>query len=147
MNITARQEGGTGPTGSETDEFTGVKGGASRRRNRRRILEANRKDEEIISKYPAGERLTSSATDIVGPARQGPDDWFTPPAWLMTNLKEVVDTRVPTPCTPPIQFDTSPEALDKNTALIASYDYDFEALLADCQDTTIGDNSEFRPVS
>jgi hypothetical protein len=125
-----------------------VKGGASRRRNRRRIREANPKDEEIISKYPAGERLASSATDILGPARQGPDDWFAPPAWLMAIIQEVVvNTPVLTPRKPPIQFDTSPEALEANTALIASYDYDFEALLAECQDTTIGYNSEFRPAS
>jgi hypothetical protein len=71
MNTTAQQEGETGPTGSETDKLAVVKGAASRRRNRQRITEANLKDEEIISKYPADERLTSSSTDVVRPARQG----------------------------------------------------------------------------
>jgi hypothetical protein len=65
----------------------------------------------------------------------------------MENIQEVVNTPVLTPRKPPIKFDTSPKALESNTALIVSFDYDFEALLADNQETIIGYNSEFCPVS
>jgi hypothetical protein len=43
-------------------------------------------------------------------------------------------------------FDTSPEAQAHNTELLASYDLDFVAMIRDLQDTTVGYNSEFRPV-
>jgi hypothetical protein len=65
----------------------------------------------------------------------------------MKNIRDVANTPVPAPQRPPILFDISPASLAANTALITSFDFDFEALLADNQDTTIGYNSEFRPVS
>jgi hypothetical protein len=65
----------------------------------------------------------------------------------MENIQEVVNTPVPTPRKPPIKFNNLPKALESNTALIASFDYDFEALLAENQEISIGYNSEFRPIS
>jgi hypothetical protein len=52
MGITAREEGGLKLSGFETDEQSSAKGTASHQRNHWRIIDADRKDKEIMSKYP-----------------------------------------------------------------------------------------------
>jgi hypothetical protein len=76
----------------------------------------------------------------------GPDDSFQAPDWLLAALTEVATTPAPTPSRPPAKFDTSPESLEHNSTMLASYDHDFEQFLGAHQATTLGFGSEFRPL-
>jgi hypothetical protein len=77
---------------------------------------------------------------------QGPDDSFTAPDWLYQAVKSVAHATVKTPDAPPVRFDTSPESLAYNSALLQEFDFDFERFLAEQGSTTLGYGSEFRPL-
>jgi hypothetical protein len=62
-------------------------------------------------------------------------------------MTEIAGTETPVPLAPLVRFDTSPESLRHNTQLLASLNFDFEEFMAQNQNTTIGYNSEFRPVA
>jgi hypothetical protein len=85
-------------------------------------------------------------TDVLFPRISGPDDSFVPPEWLLTNMRIVDATPVPVPARPTVIFDTTEAALLHNTNLLARLDFDFEAFMAANAGTTVGYNSEFRPL-
>jgi hypothetical protein len=91
--------------------------------------------------------ISDRVSDLFRNTLEVSDDRFVPPPWLLANLRAVINLPVQTPLKPPIMFDTSPEALAHNTKLLADYSLDFVALMGDLQATTVGYNSEFRPVS
>jgi hypothetical protein len=76
----------------------------------------------------------------------GPDDAFTPPAWLMEAVEEIANTEAPAPKAPPVSFDLSKEAVLHNTELLSDSNLSMESLLMKHQDTTLGFGSEFRPL-
>ena len=114
----------------------------SQKRNLTRIDEANQRDAETIGKY-----LPSSASEIFHSVVPGPDDYFTPPPWLLQAITNIASLPVDTPDNPGVIFDTTDEALDFNSKLLESFDNDLEALLANQSGTTLGYGSEFRPIS
>jgi hypothetical protein len=125
-------------------EATAEKSKAQRvanRRNLQRIKTRTRDDEKTLSKY-----LPNDVNAFLPGTLMGPDDSFQAPNWLLAALAEVASTPAPTPSRPPAKFDTSPESLEHNSAMIASYDYDFERFLGAHQETTLGFGSEFRPL-
>jgi hypothetical protein len=64
----------------------------------------------------------------------------------MEGVERLARSASPVPRRPPIRFDTDPGSLRANPLLLRKYGNDFASFLADNQDTTIGYNSEFRPV-
>ena len=77
----------------------------------------------------------------------GPDDSFTPPAWLMQAIEEVAASEVATPLAPPIRFDLSDESVQFNSDLLRASNMDLGQLLAKHQDTTFNFGSEFCPAT
>ena len=71
---------------------------------------------------------------------------FTPPAWLMEAIEEVMASKVSTFKAPPTRFDLSEDSVQHNTDLLKGHDLDMENLLSSYQVTTLGFGSEFRPV-
>jgi hypothetical protein len=110
-------------------------------RNTRRILEANDSDRDLLGKY-----LPDSASKIFTHIVSGADDMFEPPPWLMEAVAEVAKMPVESPSNPDVHFDITEEALDHNTRLLSTFDFDFEKMLASQTGTTLDYGSEFRPV-
>jgi hypothetical protein len=113
----------------------------SERRNRERVEHADAVDQKLLSKY-----LPATIDEFLPNKIPGPDDSFTPPAWLMRAIEEVMVTDVPIPKAPPVRFDLSKEAIQHNTELLMDCNLDMHQLLSQHQDTTLGFGSEFRPV-
>jgi hypothetical protein len=114
------------------------------RRNQERLKRANAIDQKLLSKY-----LPASANDFLPNTIPGPDDNFTPPAWLMKAIKEVIQSKkneTPIPGAPPVHFELSEEAIQKNTELLQSCNLDIHTLLSRFQDTTLGFGSKFCPI-
>jgi hypothetical protein len=82
------------------------------RRNQERVKRANAIDQKLLSKY-----LPSTANDFLPNMIPGPDNNSTPPAWLMIAIKEVIQSETPIPGAPPVHFELSEEAIQKNTAI------------------------------
>jgi hypothetical protein len=111
------------------------------RRNRDRAERANATDQKLTSK------CTPSSIDKFLPDKvPGPDDAFTPPAWLMEAVEEIAKTEAPAPKAPPVSFDLSEEAVLHNTELLSDSNLSMESLLMKHQDTTLGFGSKFRPL-
>ena len=77
----------------------------------------------------------------------GPDDSFTPPAWLMQAIEEVAASEVPAPLVPPIRFDLSNKSVQFNSDLLRASNMDLGQFLGKHQDTTLNFGSEFRPIN
>jgi hypothetical protein len=110
-------------------------------RNRERVERADAMDQKLLSKY-----LPATAHDFLSNTIPGPDDAFTPPAWLMTAITDVMLLTTPIPSAPPVQFERSPDAIQANTELLQSCDLDMDKLLSRFQDTTLGFGSAFCPI-
>jgi hypothetical protein len=114
---------------------------AAEERNTKRVAEANRKDEALLSEYLQGE-----IESILPEPIEGPDDAFDPGEKLLARLTEVASTTTEPPKQAPVEFSTLPEALQANDELLREYDYDLAKLINAFQETTLGYGSEFRPV-
>ena len=112
------------------------------RRNRERVERADAIDQKLLSKY-----LPETANDFLPNTIPGPDDNFTPPAWLMIAIKEVLQSETPIPRAPPVHFELSEEAIQKNSELLQSCNLDMHTLLSRFQDTTLGFGPEFAQSS
>jgi hypothetical protein len=120
------------------------------RRNEGRLHSQDDQDSGTLGKSRIGVEhvcISDRVSDLFRNTLKVSDNWFVPPPWLLANLRAVVNLPVQTPLKPPTTFDTSPEAIAHNTKLLADYSLDFVALMGDLQATTVGYNSEFRPVS
>jgi hypothetical protein len=111
------------------------------KRNRARVERADATDQKLLSKY-----LPTNIDDFLPSAIPGPDDSFTPPAWLMEAIEEVMNSTAPIPKAPPVKFDLSEESIQHNTELLKGCELDMQELLVKHQDTTLGFGSEFRPI-
>jgi hypothetical protein len=69
------------------------------KRNDERLSRAREKDEKIMSKY-----LYAISPSFITATVSGPDDYFTPPEWLLKSVQEVAAEKAETPRSPPIQF-------------------------------------------
>jgi hypothetical protein len=110
--------------------------------NRERVERADAIDQQLLSKY-----LPATADEFLPETIPGPDDAFTPPAWLMLAIEEVMLSKMPIPGAPPVQFELSEEAIRRNTELLHSCNLDMHQLLSWFQDTTLGFGSKFRPIA
>jgi hypothetical protein len=87
-------------------------------RNRRRVQEVDRTDATQLGKY-----LPSFVDRFLPDIVHAPDDWFSPPAWLLESIRQVAESPVKTPSKPGIRFEVSPEALQHNSDLLKGFDY------------------------
>jgi hypothetical protein len=120
------------------------------RRNEGRLHSRDDQDSGTLGKSRIGVEhvcISDRVSDLFRNTLEVSDDWFVPPPWLLANLRAIVNLPVQTPLKPPIMFDTSPVAIAHNTKRLADYILDFVALMGDRQATTVGTNSEFRPMS
>jgi hypothetical protein len=108
----------------------------ARDRNDTRLDKANKTDQKTLSKY-------LECNSFVHVMVQGPDDGFTPPNWLMENVRAVAGMGVKTPDRPPVMFQMTDEAARHNTQLLIDHDLDFAKFLQGQQDTTLAYGSEF----
>jgi hypothetical protein len=132
----SNEEGTVGPEKASTKQER-----VAERRNRERVERADAVDQKLLSKY-----LPPTPAEFLPNKIPGPDDSFTPPAWLMGAIEEVMVAEVQIPNAPPVRFDLSKEAIQHNTGLLADCNLDLHKLLSQHQDTTLGFGSEFRPV-
>jgi hypothetical protein len=113
----------------------------SNRRNDGRLTRAKEKDEKIISKYLCGVPsllITSMVT--------GPNDHFTPSAWLMEAVSAVANQPVGTPNKPPIHFSMDNKATQHNSRLLEDNGFNFNKFIEANRNTTLDYGSEFRPL-
>jgi hypothetical protein len=115
---------------------------AAERRNLTRVSEADAINQKLLSKY----YLPEAIDDFIWKPIPGPDDNFTPPAWLMRAVEEVAAAEVPTPRAPPVKFDLSEESVAHNSDLLKNSGLDMGSFLAANQDSTLNFGSEFRPI-
>ena len=111
-------------------------------RNATRLARAQQADEEIMSKY-----LTGDPSSFITSTLDGPDDYFEPPAWLMTAVGKVATTPVTTPHKPSLQFSMDREAATHNSELLRRHNFNLENLIHANRDTTMFYGPEFRPIA
>ena len=111
------------------------------RRNEKRLDRANDADSSLLGKY-----LSCTVDDFLPEVLAGPRDFLVPPSSFIKKVAEVANSPVPTPASPPIEFSTSEHALEKNSELLARFDYDLDQLLTAYSTTTLHPGSEFRPI-
>jgi hypothetical protein len=132
---------------------------AANSRNLARIWSANVNDQitlgESISNHPTEgaetkkqKTTTYLETDInsfLPEEVQGPDDSFTPPTWFLKAIREIAQTKVPTPTKPPFMFEATAEAAEHNGKILARAGFDVGKVLKAHQLSTLGYGCEFRP--
>jgi hypothetical protein len=134
------EKGGDKPEDESKDDITEFRGKpvksmtekALDTRNRRRTVEKDTTDERTLSKY-----LPTDISDVIGGPIDGPDDAFVPPEWLMEAIKNVYNTHTTIPTEPPVQFMTDPNSLSFNEEMLASHDYNMEALVRSAAGSTM----------
>jgi hypothetical protein len=114
---------------------------AATRRNDTQLDAAVHKDTKIMSKY-----LPSDPTSYNTMTATGPNNHFTPPAWLMKAIKEVAHKVAPTPNKPPPDFQMNQEAATHNLTLLKKCGFDFGQFLQQHQAMTLNYGSEFQPI-
>jgi hypothetical protein len=144
---TQRAEAGTTERTDGTDAKSSRRTRVSTIRNAQRVRAANDGDEQMLGESPSDPAYLSVNTDSLFPMIVGPDDAFVPPGWLLTNMRKVDATLVPVPTKPDVIFETTDAALLHNTNLLTRLNFDFDLFMATNSDTTIGYNSEFRPLA
>ena len=119
-------------------ESTAETGGKERGERKRREREAKRRPRT---------HLVDVASSFFKPAIAGPNDWFTPPAWLLATIADIASTEPRVPKKSPITFENTEEAAEANEKILKFYDYNVDALISDNLESTLGYGSEFRPLS
>jgi hypothetical protein len=114
----------------------------ARRRNALRLLKANESDLNILSKY-----LPSDVAIFFPFEIEGPEDYYDVEMSWLAELIEVAKSKCDPPKAPHVRLGTAPTDLDHNTRYLESCDWDFEKVMAQHVNTTVGHGSEFRPVS
>ena len=69
------------------------------------------------------------------------------PPWLMSCVKQILDTTIPAPSKSPVQFEISPNASLHNTNLLIEMNYSIERLINSFPLSELGCGSEFRSAS
>ena len=68
------------------------------------------------------------------------------PDWFMESIRSILNTPLKAPSKSPVKFKSTPEAIQFNTDLLASFDYDVSKLIAAYPNSELGYGSEFRPA-
>jgi hypothetical protein len=118
---------------------------AGKERNRLRLAQANREDENTLGEPRKGYLPNNPASFLPEPVT-GPDDSFLPPDWFLRELRRIADSPCPTPARPTIRFEVSQEAAQHNAQLLRQVDYDMTQFLGTQRGTTVDAGSEFRSV-